>query len=485
MLWRLVLSGFALPPASRPPSPSTATTSRSRGVRAALLNWIISLLHPRRAGGRGAVPRAASAPGWSRRLRDVPLPASSGRRGVAVHRRPAGFDLAPAVPCPTRVPGSSRRPDRARRAERWLVAAGYGVALGLQVLKTGIGRRWAGQFAGHRRPARARRQCLERAPAPATLAGDLAGRRCRFLPPAAAVSASCAGWSVALLVDLPRARPGRDRPAPRRRRVPRGPPSIRSGRITFGIVGVAPVLSRLAFSSPAQSSGGGPALRSSFGDPGPRKLPGNPRTRRRDPSVRLEYVPAARVRELGRPGRCAGGGAPPEGSERATTVLFGDGERRAAAPSTTARSTTSRNCSRRLSAAAGIALENGRPAGGTPGKGPGAEGIPGSGYHDPGRPEKERQRLERNLHDGAQQRLIALSLDLRMLEERRERRPGIHGHASTRRARRSRCRSRSCAPAARAPSRRGQRARSGGRAESLSAHAPEPVALPRSKLDGG
>ena len=31
---------------------------------------------------------------------------------------------------------------------------------------------------------------------------------------------------------------------------------------------------------------------------------------------------------------------------------------------------------------------------------------------------KERQRLERNLHDGAQQRLVALSLELRMLEER-------------------------------------------------------------------
>jgi signal transduction histidine kinase len=32
--------------------------------------------------------------------------------------------------------------------------------------------------------------------------------------------------------------------------------------------------------------------------------------------------------------------------------------------------------------------------------------------------QKERQRLERNLHDGAQQRLIALSLDLGLLEER-------------------------------------------------------------------
>jgi signal transduction histidine kinase len=58
--------------------------------------------------------------------------------------------------------------------------------------------------------------------------------------------------------------------------------------------------------------------------------------------------------------------------------------------------------------------------------------------------EKERQWLERILHDGAQQRLIALSLDLRRLEERlattRSRKRG-----STRRDERSRCRWTSCA----------------------------------------
>jgi signal transduction histidine kinase len=40
---------------------------------------------------------------------------------------------------------------------------------------------------------------------------------------------------------------------------------------------------------------------------------------------------------------------------------------------------------------------------------------------------KERQRLERNLHDGAQQRLVALSLELRLLEER------VDGDPETRR----------------------------------------------------
>jgi len=38
--------------------------------------------------------------------------------------------------------------------------------------------------------------------------------------------------------------------------------------------------------------------------------------------------------------------------------------------------------------------------------------------------QKERQRLERNLHDGAQQRLIALSLELGMLEQQLAAEPG-------------------------------------------------------------
>ena len=39
--------------------------------------------------------------------------------------------------------------------------------------------------------------------------------------------------------------------------------------------------------------------------------------------------------------------------------------------------------------------------------------------------QKERQRLERNLHDGAQQRLIALSLELSLLEEQLRGRPRV------------------------------------------------------------
>ena len=47
------------------------------------------------------------------------------------------------------------------------------------------------------------------------------------------------------------------------------------------------------------------------------------------------------------------------------------------------------------------------------------------------KPAEERQRLERNLHDGAQQRLVALSLELRLLEEQ------LEGDPEPRRATRS------------------------------------------------
>ena len=66
-----------------------------------------------------------------------------------------------------------------------------------------------------------------------------------------------------------------------------------------------------------------------------------------------------------------------------------------------------------VSAAAGIALENGRLHAELNARLVELRGSRGR-MIEAGR--KERQRLERNLHDGAQQRLIALSLELRMVE---------------------------------------------------------------------
>jgi signal transduction histidine kinase len=68
-----------------------------------------------------------------------------------------------------------------------------------------------------------------------------------------------------------------------------------------------------------------------------------------------------------------------------------------------------------VTAAAGIALENGRLHAELRAR---LDELRGSRARIVDAGQKERQRLERNLHDGAQQRLIALSLELRLLEER-------------------------------------------------------------------
>jgi signal transduction histidine kinase len=66
-------------------------------------------------------------------------------------------------------------------------------------------------------------------------------------------------------------------------------------------------------------------------------------------------------------------------------------------------------------AAAGIAVENGRLHAELRAR---LEELRGSRARVIDAGQKERQRLERNLHDGAQQRLIALSLELSLLEQR-------------------------------------------------------------------
>ena len=73
-----------------------------------------------------------------------------------------------------------------------------------------------------------------------------------------------------------------------------------------------------------------------------------------------------------------------------------------------------------VTAAAGIAVENGRLEAELRAR---LEELKGSRARVIDAEQKERQRLERNLHDGAQQRLIALSLQLSLLEQRLGDRP--------------------------------------------------------------
>ena len=105
---------------------------------------------------------------------------------------------------------------------------------------------------------------------------------------------------------------------------------------------------------------------------------------------------------------------PLEGEGRATTLIERDGEHVAALihdPSLT----DERELLDAVSAAAGIALENGRLHAELKAR---LEELEGSRGRVIEASQKERQRLERNLHDGAQQRLIALSLELKLLGDR-------------------------------------------------------------------
>ena len=131
----------------------------------------------------------------------------------------------------------------------------------------------------------------------------------------------------------------------------------------------------------------------------------------RDPSLTLAYwLPDFRsYADLdGRPLKL------PEGSDRATTLIERNGERVAALVHDPAL-TDEPELLDSVTAAAGLALENARLHAELSAR---LVELRGSRARVIAAGQSERQRLERNLHDGAQQRLIALSLDLSLLEER-------------------------------------------------------------------
>jgi signal transduction histidine kinase len=98
---------------------------------------------------------------------------------------------------------------------------------------------------------------------------------------------------------------------------------------------------------------------------------------------------------------------------RATTLIERNGERVAALLHDAALE-DERELLDAVTAAAGIALENARLQAELRAR---LEELKGSRARIVDAGQKERQRLERNLHDGAQQRLIALSLELGLVEE--------------------------------------------------------------------
>jgi len=146
-------------------------------------------------------------------------------------------------------------------------------------------------------------------------------------------------------------------------------------------------------------------------DPSPTELREALARTLRDPSLSLAYwLPQFRSwSDLdGRPVEL-----PAEGGDRAATMIDRKGELVAALVHDPAL-VGEPELLDAVSAAAGIAIENGRLHVELRAR---LEELRGSRSRIIEAGQKERQRLERNLHDGAQQRLIALSLELSLLEQ--------------------------------------------------------------------
>jgi signal transduction histidine kinase len=184
-------------------------------------------------------------------------------------------------------------------------------------------------------------------------------------------------------------------------------------RITFGVIGIAPIAFLIGLlDARLARSAVGELVVELRADPAPADLPDAFARALRDPSLTLAYwVPQFESwADLdGRPLEL-----PKRGSGRATTFIDRDGTHVAALLHDRSLD-DERELLDAVSAAAGIALENGRLHAELRA---GLEELRGSRGRVIEAGQKERQLLERNLHDGAQQRLIALSLDLRRLEER-------------------------------------------------------------------
>jgi signal transduction histidine kinase len=184
-------------------------------------------------------------------------------------------------------------------------------------------------------------------------------------------------------------------------------------RATFVVIGVAPVAfvvgllnTRLARSAVA------PLVLELRSEPSPRDLRDALARALRDPSLVLAYWlpeygswadPDGRETEL-----------PPPGGGRAITFIGRDGDRRAALVHDPSLDDEA-ELLEAVSAAAGIALENARLQVELRAR---LEELRGSRVRVITAAQEERARLERDLHDGAQQRLVALSLDLSLLQRR-------------------------------------------------------------------
>jgi signal transduction histidine kinase len=183
-------------------------------------------------------------------------------------------------------------------------------------------------------------------------------------------------------------------------------------RVTFGVLGIAPVafLIGLLDARLARSSVGD-LLVELDADPSPAELRDALARALGDPSLTLAYW-LPQFESWADLDGCPVV-LPESGGGRSTTLIDRDGEHLAALLHDASLHDEPELLDP-VSAGAGIALENGRLQVELRAR---LEELKGSRGRVIEAGQQERQRLERNLHDGAQQRLIALSLELGMLGE--------------------------------------------------------------------
>ena len=181
-------------------------------------------------------------------------------------------------------------------------------------------------------------------------------------------------------------------------------------RTTFFVIGLAPVAFLIALlDARLARSSVGDLLVELRADPAPQELREPIARALNDPSLELAYwLPqfGAWADSEGREMRL-----PREGDGRATTLIDREGEHVAALVHDPSLEQEPELLDA-VSAAAAIALENGQLQAELKAR---LEELEGSRVRVIEAGQEERKRLERNLHDGAQQRLIALSLELGLL----------------------------------------------------------------------
>jgi signal transduction histidine kinase len=304
------------------------------------------------------------------------------------------------------------------RFERVLVAAGYAAAVGLQLVKMSLGSFGPSNLVGlWALPAAAAAvqhvQLLSLSAICLTAVGFLAARRRHAgRPRRRSLALLIDSFALALVMIAVLFVVGTFD----------GPAFQEIQRATLVVVGISPIVFLLGLLDERLArSAVGELILELRSDPEPADLRNALARSLRDPSLTLAYwLPDFQTYfDLeGRPIHS------PEGDDRKTTTLIDRSGAQVAALLHDRALDDEPELLDAVGAAAGIALENGRLHAELRAR---LDELKGSRARVIDAGQKERKRLERNLHDGAQQRLIALSLELSLLEQKLTEDPDARG----------------------------------------------------------